>query len=102
MTFHSKAAAVLLVSALSACGAIRGDQPVGEYVSDAAISTAIKSKLAVDRDAPAMSINVDTKDGNVLLTGTARTQSEKERVGQIARESRGVKAVRNEIVVRSQ
>lgn len=93
-------AVVLVTAAVSACSVVRGDQPVGEYVSDAAITTAIKSKLAVDREAPAMSVNIDTKDGHVLLTGTAKSMQDKQRVGEIARDSRGVKSVRNEIVVR--
>jgi hyperosmotically inducible periplasmic protein len=91
-----------LAIAVSACAVIRGEQPAGEYASDAAISASIKSKLAIDRNAPAMSVNVDTKDGQVLLTGTAATQAEKDRIGQVARDTRGVKAVRNEVIVRSQ
>jgi len=102
VNFSRSSVALLLALTVAACGAIRGDQPVGEYASDAAISAAIKGKLAVDRDAPAMSVNVDTKDGHVLLTGMARSQEEKSRVGEIARDSRGVKSVRNEIVVRTQ
>ncbi len=49
-----------------------------------------------------MSLNVDTRNGQVLLTGTARTQAEKNQVEQIERDARGVKSVRNEIVVRPQ
>ena len=48
-----------------------------EFVSDSAITTKIKTKLAADHITSLGRIHVDTdKDGVVWLSGTARTQAD--------------------------
>lgn len=42
----------------------------GERIDDARIITVIKAKLVLDRELSALAINVDSKDGQVTLTGT--------------------------------
>ena len=60
-------------------------------IRDAWITTAAKSRLLADPDAPALSINVDTSDGIVTLFGTV--PSEKARRAALA-EARAVSGVR--------
>ena len=89
-----------LVVALSACAVFRGQETVGEYVSDTAITTDIKAKYAADREVAATAISVQTMTGVVQLSGFAKTQVEKDKAAAIARAAKGVKSVKNDIIVR--
>lgn len=57
---------------------------------DAVITTAVKSKLSAERRVAANEIQVETREGVVTLSGTVKTQREKEEVLQIARGTEGV------------
>jgi osmotically-inducible protein OsmY len=87
---------------LSGCSVMRGQQTAGSYVDDAAITTAIKAKFVEDKVVSAGTISVETLNGTVQLAGFANSAEEKNKAEQIARGSRNVRAVRNDIVVRPQ
>jgi hyperosmotically inducible protein len=74
-------------------------QRTGEVVTDAAITSAVKSKLLVDTKTPGMRIDVDTKDGVVTLNGTVRSQAEVDKAVADARATKGVKRVVNNLRV---
>jgi len=82
------------------CAVMRGQETAGSYVDDAAITTAIKAKFVEDKVVSASSISVETLNGTVQLSGFARNPEEKRQAEQIARNTRNVRAVRNDIVVR--
>ncbi|MFP5407074.1 MAG: BON domain-containing protein [Gammaproteobacteria bacterium] len=90
--------AVLLTSA--GCAVMRGQESAGEYSSDAAITTRVKSAFASDQTVAATAIGVETMRGTVQLTGFAKSQAEKDRAAKIARDTKGVTGVKNDIVVR--
>ena len=56
--------------------------------------------MAADRTVAATSINVETMQGTVQLSGFAKSQAEKDRAAELARSAKGVRNVRNDIVVR--
>ena len=89
-----------LTLATTGCAVMRGQTDVGTYVDDRTIGTAVKAKLLEDKDTGGMSINVDTLNGTVSLSGFAKSQAEKDRAGQIASATKGVREVRNNLVVR--
>lgn len=64
---------------------------VGDVLTDAAIVSGVKSKFLAD--SPVVRIDVDAKDGVVTLNGTVGTRAEAERAVSLARETRGVKSV---------
>lgn len=71
------------------------------FVKDSAITTKIKTKLAVDHLTSLGRIHVDTdKDGIVWLGGSARTQEGADKAVAIARETEGVKSVHSDIKVK--
>ena len=72
---------------------------VGCAQSDAGITTAVKGKLVADDLVKARQINVDTQNKVVTLTGEVRTQAEESRALQIARETKGVVDVVDQISV---
>jgi hyperosmotically inducible protein len=67
--------------------------------TDAGITTAVKSKMATDDTVKASEINVDTHNHVVTLNGTVRSQSEKERAVTIARDTKGVTSVVDDLTV---
>ena len=69
--------------------------------ADSAITTQVKSKLAVGPETDSLKINVETNNGMVTLTGTVPTQAEKAQAEQIARNTEGVTRVINNITVAS-
>lgn len=92
------ATAVLL--AAGGCAVTRGQESAGAYVDDTAITTRIKGRFIENKDVAASSIKVETLNGTVLLSGFAKSANEKATAEKIARETSGVKSVRNEILVR--
>jgi len=84
----------------SGCAVVRGQETVGAYVDDAAITTAVKAKFVDDKIVSAGSISVETLNGIVQLSGFAKSAAEKSQAEQIARNSKNVRSVRNDIVVR--
>ena len=98
-------AATLALSGLLAftavgCAVTRDQSTVGEYVDDATITTRVKARFAEDKTVDATSIRVETLNGTVMLSGFAKSASEKSTAESLARQVNGVKAVRNEIAVR--
>jgi hyperosmotically inducible protein len=89
---------VTLVS--TGCAVMRGQTDAGTYVDDRAISTAVKAKLLEDKMVGGMSINVDVLNGSVALSGFAKSGAEKAQAEQLARSTKGVREVRNNLVVR--
>lgn len=73
-----------------------------EFVSDSAITTKIKTKLAADHITSLGRIHVDTdKDGVVWLSGTARTQADINNAVAMARATENVRAVQSDIRIKA-
>ena len=70
------------------------------YVDDAAITTAVKSKFVEDKTVDAGAIKVETLNGTVALSGFAKSNSEKAQAEFLARNTKGVREVRNNLMVR--
>ncbi len=85
---------------LPGCAVSRGQETVGAYIDDAAITTGVKARFFEDKDVAGSSISVETLNGTVMLSGFAKSASERDNAERIARAVKGVKAVRNEIAVR--
>jgi osmotically-inducible protein OsmY len=85
---------------LSGCAVTRGQETVGAYVDDTAITSSIKARFVDNRDVDASSIKVETLNGTVLLSGFAKNSNERSTAELIARNVSGVRSVRNEIAVR--
>lgn len=70
-----------------------------EPVSDAWITTKVKSKLTADPQVNAFNIDVDTQGGVVTLSGIVKTETARAEAEKLARDTRGVLDVVNEIQV---
>ena len=82
------------------CAVTRDQSTVGEYVDDATITTQVKAQFAEDPVVSAMAISVETLRGTVQLSGFSKSTVERTRAGDLANRTKGVKSVKNDIVVR--
>ncbi len=94
------ALAALVLIAASGCAVQRGQETVGAYVDDAAITTSVKTRFIDDKDVDAGAIKVETLNGTVMLSGFAKSQDERMKAQDIAMKVKGVKSVKNGIAVR--
>lgn len=65
----------------------------GDGIDDAWITSKVKAQLLADADVKGTTINVDVKANVVTLTGTAETAASRARAIELARQTRGVRAV---------
>lgn len=77
----------------------RGAEDMGRklepYARDAEITTRIKTKLTADPQVNPFTIDVDTVNGRVTLSGTVRTDEQREEAEKLARDTEGVTEVVN-------
>jgi len=73
---------------------------VKETVSEAALTTKIKAKMALDDSVKARTIDVSTHGTTVTLSGTVASSGERERAVALARETAGVTRVVDQLQVR--
>ncbi|MGE5359696.1 MAG: BON domain-containing protein [Bacteroidales bacterium] len=64
-----------------------------EFLSDAALTTKIKSKMGLDDTLASGDIHVSTTNAVVTLSGTVTDSAQRQRAAQLARETKGVKSV---------
>lgn len=106
---------LLALMVLSGCTAlVVGGAAVGGYqlgkderapsvvASDSAITTKIKGKYVADSAVSVFNIGVRTYAGTVTLTGTVGSFVIRDQAGRIAKDTRGVVVVNNQIVVEDQ
>jgi len=75
------------------------DDKASADVTDAAITSAVKTKLLGDGKTPGLKIDVDTNDGVVTLSGDVPTGAEHLNALRLARGTKGVKRVVDKITV---
>ncbi len=92
--------AVLVSLILAACAGTAKDASTGEYIDDTVVTSRVKSTLLNDPAVSGIAINVETFKGRVLLSGFVKTVAERNRAVHLARGVKGVKIVRNEILIR--
>ncbi|HET7525493.1 MAG TPA: BON domain-containing protein [Burkholderiaceae bacterium] len=100
-TTLAAAIAVAALIAMPGCAVTRGQETTGAYVNDTAITAAVKTKFVENKEVDASSISVETMNGTVMLSGFAKNATEKSTAEALARQVDGVKAVKNQITVRS-
>jgi hyperosmotically inducible protein len=76
-----------------------GDRSMEVVADDAAITTKVKTALATKDPGLAMDVNVDTNNGEVLLSGFVADDAERARAEKTATSVDGVRKVYNELMV---
>ena len=83
----------------AAASADRATDRAQGTAGDAAITSAVKSKLLADTTVAGLKIDVDTNGGVVTLSGRAGTQAESDRAASLARDTTGVSRVVNNLKI---
>ncbi|HEX4956453.1 MAG TPA: BON domain-containing protein [Thermoanaerobaculia bacterium] len=76
-----------------------GERTVGDWVDDVMISSKVKSKLLANSEIKAGDIDVSSSQGVVTLIGRVSSKIIKSDAERIARGTKGVKDVNNELTV---
>ncbi len=79
---------------LSGCASVTG-RTAGELVDDSVITTEVNAKIVQEPDLSYWKIDVDSKEGNVILTGFVISRAAEEKALSIARSVKGVKSVKS-------
>ena len=74
-------------------------QTAGQYVDDTTLTAKVKAALLADDEVKGLAISVETSGGKVQLTGTAKSDSERQKAEQLAKNIQGVTAVQNSIAI---
>jgi osmotically-inducible protein OsmY len=74
-------------------------EAAGRAIGDGGITTKIHARFAEDDVVKGRRIDVDTKDGVVVLKGSVRSKLEHDRAEELARSTDGVKRVVNNLMV---
>ena len=76
-------------------------QKAGKAIDDTTITAAVKAGILAEPGLKVLQIDVDTKDGQVMLTGSADSADNVQRAAQIASAVQGVKSVDNRLAFSS-
>jgi len=90
----------MLIATFAACASTPKQESTGEYVDDSVITTKVKSLLAEDDFLKSFQIGVETYKGIVQLSGFVNSQAAVDKAGQIARSVKGVRSVKNDLIVK--
>lgn len=96
--FAGITACALLIT--TGCAVTRDQETVGSYIDDSVITTTVKSRFFDDKSVDGSSVSVETLNGTVMLSGFAKNANEKRMAESIASKVKGVKAVKNDLLVR--
>jgi osmotically-inducible protein OsmY len=91
---------IMFIVALVACASTAKQESTGEYVDDSVITTKVKSMLAADDFLKSFQIGVETYKGIVQLSGFVNAQKAVDKAIEIASSVKGVKSVRNDLIVK--
>jgi osmotically-inducible protein OsmY len=91
---------LMMIVAFMACASTTKQSSTGEYFDDSVITSKIKTQLATDDFLKSFQISVETYQGTVQLSGFVNSQNAVDKAGQIARGVKGVKSVKNDLIVK--
>jgi hyperosmotically inducible protein len=94
------AVAFVMTLAMAACASTRTQKSAGEAVDDSVTTGRVKAALIADPTTKAHEIDVETFKGTVQLNGFVDSAASKERASEVAKGTKGVTAVRNNLTVK--
>ena len=93
-------ALLMVIATFAACATTRTSESTGEYIDDSVITTKVKSLLAADDFLKSFDVGVETFQGTVQLSGFVNTQKAKDKAVEITRNVKGVKSIKNNLIVK--
>lgn len=89
-----------LVTFIAGCAGTSKKESTGEYFDDTTITTKVKAEIFNDPMLKVLQINVESYKGVVQLSGFVDSSQASERAVQVAETVKGVKAVKNSLVIK--
>lgn len=74
---------------------------MGEKIDDMVITATVSTGLAKDAELSALKIDVDSDNGVVTLSGPVPTAAAREKASEIAMRVKGVRSVKNQLVIQA-
>ena len=75
------------------------ERTAGEKIDDASVSAQVKTALQTHRSTSAVATKVETRNGEVTVTGIAKNEAEKSLVTKLVSDIQGVSNVKNQMTV---
>ena len=91
---------LLLVALMAGCASSATQESTGEYIDDSGITTSVKAAIYNDPMLKVGQISVETYKGVVQLSGFVDSAQAARRAVELARSVKGVKSVKNSLVVK--
>jgi osmotically-inducible protein OsmY len=91
---------VLAVAAMVGCAGTRTQKSAGEMIDDGLIGSKVKTALLADKEVSGLQVQVKTFKGIVQLSGFVNSAAQAQKAEQIARGIKGVKEVKNSLIVK--
>jgi osmotically-inducible protein OsmY len=89
-----------LVTFIAGCAGTSKRESTGEYFDDSAITTKVKADIFKDPMLKVLQINVESFKGVVQLSGFVDSRQASDKAVQVAASVKGVKAVKNSLVIK--
>jgi len=89
-----------LITLLSGCAATQNRESTGEYVDDSVITAKVKDVIFNEPSLKVFQISVETYKGIVQLSGFVDSQQAVDKVGEIVKSVKGVKSIKNNLIVK--
>jgi osmotically-inducible protein OsmY len=94
--------AVFVTFGVGACTSTPSQPSAGQAIDDGVVTAKVKQKLVEDPVTKAHQINVETFKGRVQLSGFVESDQARARALQLARDTKGVKQVKDAMEVRKE
>jgi osmotically-inducible protein OsmY len=91
---------LMLIATFIACASTSKQESTNEYIDDSVITTKVKSLLAADDFLKSFQLSVETYKGTVQLSGFVDSQKAIDKAVEIALSVKGVKTVKNSLIVK--
>ena len=90
----------ILLASLVGCASTSVQEGTGEFVDNTVITTKVKAAIFNESSLKVSEINVEPFKGSVQLSGFVDTQANIDKAGEIALRVKGVKSVKNDILLK--
>jgi len=91
---------LMLVASIAGCASTPTHESTGQYVDNTVLTTEVKAAFANDDFLKSFQISVTSYKDTVQLSGFVNTQAAKDKAGELAKGVKGVKSVKNDLIVK--
>jgi osmotically-inducible protein OsmY len=91
---------LLFVALMAGCAGSATQESTGEYIDDSGITTSVKAAIYNDPMLKVGQISVESHKGVVQLSGFVDSKQAASRAAELARSVKGVKSVKNSLIVK--